>query len=153
MAFALFIRIGTHRLRLLKLSDFQKITFGISTNFCLILFRYYTLKQTIMAKFLIKASYTPEGVKGLLRGSGTARKQAVEKTINDIGGKLEAFYFAFGDADAYVIISLPDNATAAALALNINASVLVSVTTVALLDPEEVDAAVKMSVNYRAPGS
>ena len=106
-----------------------------------------------MAKFLVKASYTPEGVKGLLRSGGTARRQAVEKTVNDMGGKLEAFYFAFGDADAYVVVSLPDNVTAAALALNINTSLLVSVTTTVLLDPEEVDAAVKMSVNYRAPGS
>ncbi len=106
-----------------------------------------------MAKFLVKASYTPEGVKGLLRSGGTARRQAVEKTINDMGGKLEAFYFAFGDADAYVIVSLPDNATAAALALNINTTVQVSVTSTVLLDPEEVDAAVKMSVKYRAPGS
>ena len=106
-----------------------------------------------MAKFLVKASYTPEGVKGLLRSGGTARRQAVEKTINDMGGKLEAFYFAFGDADAFVIVSLPDSTTAAALALNINTSLLVSVTTTALLDPEDVDAAVKMSVNYRAPGS
>lgn len=106
-----------------------------------------------MAKFLVKASYTPEGVKGLLRSGGTARRQAVEKTVSDMGGKLEAFYFAFGDADAYVIVSLPDSITAAALALNINTSLLVSVTTTALLDPEDVDAAVKMSVNYRAPGS
>jgi uncharacterized protein with GYD domain len=106
-----------------------------------------------MAKYLVKASYTPEGIKGLLRSSGTARRQAVEKTISDVGGKVEAFYFAFGEADAYVIVSLPDNATAAALALNINTSVLVSVTTTVLLDPEEVDAAVKISVNYRAPGS
>ncbi|MBS1520382.1 MAG: GYD domain-containing protein [Bacteroidetes bacterium] len=106
-----------------------------------------------MAKFLVKASYTPEGVKGLLRSGGTARRQAVEKTVSDMGGKLEAFYFAFGDADAYVIVSLPDNITAAALALNINTSLLVSVTSTALLDPEDVDAAVKMSVNYRAPGS
>jgi len=106
-----------------------------------------------MAKFLVKASYTPEGVKGLLRSGGTARRQAVEKTVNDMGGKLEAFYFAFGDSDAFVIVSLPDSTTAAALALNINTSLLVSVTTTALLDPEDVDAAVKMSVNYRAPGS
>ena len=106
-----------------------------------------------MTKYLVKASYTPEGVKGLLRAGGTARKQAVEKTINEMGGKLEAFYFAFGDADAYVIVSLPDNITAAALALNINTSVQVSVTSTVLLDPEEVDAAVKKTVNYRAPGS
>ena len=76
-----------------------------------------------MTKFLVKASYTPEGAKGLLRVGGTARKEAVEKTINDMGGKLLAFYFAFGECDAYVIVELPDNATAAALALNINSSV------------------------------
>lgn len=106
-----------------------------------------------MAKYLIKASYTPEGVKGLLHSSGTARKQAVEKTINDVGGKLEAFYFAFGDVDAYLIVSLPDNMTAAALSINVNASLTVSCTCTVLLDPEEVDSAVKTSVSYRAPGS
>jgi hypothetical protein len=52
-----------------------------------------------------------------------------------------------------VIVWLPDNVTAAALALNINTSVLVSVSTTVLLDPQEVDAAIKVSVNYRAPGS
>lgn len=106
-----------------------------------------------MAKFLVKASYTPEGVKGLLRSSGTARKQAVEKTINDIGGTLEAFYFAFGDVDAYLIISLPDNVSAAALSINVNTSLSVSATCTVLLDPEDIDAAVQKSVSYRAPGS
>ena len=73
--------------------------------------------------------------------------------IRDLSDVDAAFKAPDPKPDAYVIVSLPDNATAAALALNINASVLVSVTTIALLDPEEVDAAVKMSVNYRAPGS
>lgn len=106
-----------------------------------------------MTKFLVKASYTPEGVKGLLRVGGSSRKQAVEKTINEMGGKLLAFYYAFGESDAYVIVELPDNLSAAALALNINSSVQVSVSTTVLLDPEEVDEVVKRSVNYRAPGS
>jgi len=106
-----------------------------------------------MTKYLIKASYTPEGVKGMLRTGGTARRQAVEKTVSEVGGKLEAFYFAFGDADAYVVVSLPDNITAAALALTINTTALVSVSTTVLLDPEDVDEAVKKSVHYRAPGS
>ncbi|HTD41233.1 MAG TPA: GYD domain-containing protein [Mucilaginibacter sp.] len=106
-----------------------------------------------MTKFLVKASYTPEGAKGLLRAGGTARKEAVEKTISEMGGKLLAFYFAFGESDAYVIVELPDNITAAALALNINTSVQVSVSTTVLLDPAEVDEAVKRSVNYRAPGN
>jgi uncharacterized protein with GYD domain len=106
-----------------------------------------------MTKFLVKASYTPEGVKGLLRVGGTSRKQAVEKTVSEMGGKLLAFYFGFGDSDAYVIVELPDNISAAALALNINSSVLVSVSTTVLLDPEEVDEVVKRSVSYRAPGN
>jgi uncharacterized protein with GYD domain len=106
-----------------------------------------------MTKFLVKASYTPEGIKGLLRAGGSSRKQAVEKTISEMGGKLLAFYFAFGESDAYVIVELPDNLSAAALALNINSSVQVSVSTTVLLDPEEVDEVVKRSVNYRAPGN
>ncbi|MDB4904226.1 MAG: hypothetical protein JWQ63_3507 [Mucilaginibacter sp.] len=106
-----------------------------------------------MTKFLVKASYTPEGIKGLLRAGGSSRKQAVEKTISEMGGKLLAFYFAFGESDAYVIVELPDNLSAAALALNINSSVQVSVSTIVLLDPEEVDEVVKRSVNYRAPGN
>ncbi|SRR5258708_32328161 len=106
-----------------------------------------------MTKFLVKASYTPEGIKGLLRVGGSSRKQAIEKTISEMGGKLLAFYFAFGESDAYVIVELPDNLSAAALALNINSSVQVSVSTTVLLDPEEVDEVVKRSVNYRAPGN
>lgn len=54
-----------------------------------------------MIKILIKASYTSEGVRGLLKVGGTNRKQAVEKMINDLGGKIEAFYYAFGDTDVF----------------------------------------------------
>jgi uncharacterized protein with GYD domain len=31
-----------------------------------------------------------------------------------VGGKVEAFYFALGDVDAYIILDLPDNVSAAA---------------------------------------
>jgi uncharacterized protein with GYD domain len=64
-----------------------------------------------MIKFLIKASYTSEGVKGLLKAGGTSRKEAVEKMINDLGGKMEAFYYALGDTDVYVIAAVPDTYT------------------------------------------
>jgi uncharacterized protein with GYD domain len=106
-----------------------------------------------MTKFLIKASYTPEGVKGLLKTGGTARQQAVEKSLNGLGGKIESFYFAFGDDDVYVIAELPDTISAAALALTINATGLVSLSTTILLDVKDIDEAVKRSVVYRAPGS
>ncbi|HET9825845.1 MAG TPA: GYD domain-containing protein [Chitinophagaceae bacterium] len=106
-----------------------------------------------MAKFLIKASYNAEGTKGLLKGGGTKRKEVVEKMITDIGGKLETFYFAFGDYDVYAIADLPDAITGAALALTINASGMVAITTTMLLTSGDVDKAAKMSVNYLPPGS
>jgi uncharacterized protein with GYD domain len=105
-----------------------------------------------MTKYLIKASYNADGVKGLLKVGGINRKQAIDKMVNDLGGKLEAFYYAFGEHDVYAICSFPDLATAAAVALTINASGLVSITTTVLMDPEEIDKAKEISVEYRTPG-
>jgi uncharacterized protein with GYD domain len=105
-----------------------------------------------MARYLIAASYTAEGAKGLLKDGGTKRRQAAEQAIKSAGGKLEAFYFAFGEHDAYVIVDAPDHATAAGASVAINASGAVHTKTVVLLTPEEIDQATKKSVNYRAPG-
>lgn len=106
-----------------------------------------------MPKFLIKASYTSDGTKGLQKEGGSGRKAAIEKLAKSSGGKLEAFYFAFGDTDAYVIVDLPDNASAAAVSLTVGAAGGATTETVVLLTPEEVDAAAKKTVNYRAPGA
>ena len=107
-----------------------------------------------MAKYLHKASYTAEGTKGLIKGGGgTARRAAVQQTVQGLGGKLEAFYYAFGDADVYTIADYPDSVTAAAASLAINATGAVTVQTVVLLTPEEIDQATKKTVAYRAPGS
>jgi uncharacterized protein with GYD domain len=105
-----------------------------------------------MAKYLIQASYKAEGIKGLLKEGGSNRRASVEKSIQAIGGKVEAFYFAFGDTDVYVIADLPDNATAAALALNVTSSGTVTCKTTVLMTPEEIDAAAKKTPNYRPPG-
>ncbi|MDN3669765.1 GYD domain-containing protein [Echinicola jeungdonensis] len=105
-----------------------------------------------MAKFLIEGSYNPEGAKGLMKDGGTGRKETVEKMVTGMGGKIEAFYFAFGQHDVYVICDMPDAVTASAIAIAVNASGLVTISTTVLLTPEEVDQAVKKSVNYRPPG-
>jgi uncharacterized protein with GYD domain len=106
-----------------------------------------------MPKYLVEASYTAEGVKGLQSAGGSARRDAVKKTAESLGGSVESFHFAFGGSDVYTIIDLPDNEAAAALALTVNASGAVTTRTVVLLEPEEVDAAAKRSVDYQAPGS
>lgn len=105
-----------------------------------------------MGKYLVMASYTAEGAKGLLKDGGTKRRQAAEQVVKSAGGTLESFYFAFGDSDAYVIIDAPDHASAAAASVAINASGAVTTKTVVLLTPEEIDKAVKKNPTYRAPG-
>ncbi len=105
-----------------------------------------------MAKYLIRGSYTSEGAKGLLKDGGSARRAAVEELINGLGGRVEAFYFGFGNHDAYVIADLPDNVTATAVSLTINATGVVTGDTTVLMTPEEVDEAVKKNVSYRPPG-
>ena len=105
-----------------------------------------------MAKYLITASYTAEGVKGVLKGGGTARVDAVRKMVEGLGGKLETFYFAFGSDDVFAIADLPDNAAAAAIGLAVSASGLTAARTTVLLTPGEIDEAAKRQVDYTPPG-
>jgi uncharacterized protein with GYD domain len=106
-----------------------------------------------MPKYLFEASYTVEGVKGVQSAGGTSRRDAIAKLAESVGGRLESFYFAFGDRDVYTVVELPDSESAAAIALTVNGSGAVHVRTTVLLTPEEVDAAAKRSVEYRPPGA
>ncbi|HEY7632052.1 MAG TPA: GYD domain-containing protein [Thermoleophilaceae bacterium] len=106
-----------------------------------------------MPKYLIEASYTLDGVKGVQSAGGSSRRDAVAKVAESVGGQMESFYFAFGDHDVYTVIDLPDNEAAAAVAITVNAAGGASVKTTVLLTPEEVDAAANRSVDYRPPGS
>jgi uncharacterized protein with GYD domain len=104
-------------------------------------------------KYLIQGSYKVDGVKGLLQAGGTSRRDAVARLAESLGGRLESFYFGFGDHDAYVIVDLPDNASMAAASLTAAASGTVRVSTVVLMTPEEIDEAARKSPDYRPPGS
>jgi uncharacterized protein with GYD domain len=103
--------------------------------------------------YLIEASYTNEGIKGVVSKGGTARRDIVGQMVESAGGRLEAFYFGFGDADVYLICELPSAEAATAFALSINQSTATKVRTVVLLTPEQVDEAAKMVPEYRPPGS
>jgi uncharacterized protein with GYD domain len=105
-----------------------------------------------MPKYLFQASYTNDGVKGLLKDGGSKRRAMVEQLARSLGGRVEAFYFSFGDTDTFTIIDLPDNVTAAAASLVVNAAGAVRLKTNVLLTPEEMDQAAKKKVSYRAPG-
>ena len=105
-----------------------------------------------MSKFLIQANYVGEGLKGLMKEGGTKRRETVAQVIEGMGGKLESFYYAFGDFDVLGIADMPDNVSAVAFSMMINASGAVQGKTVVLLSPEEIDQATKKTVNYRPPG-
>jgi uncharacterized protein with GYD domain len=105
-----------------------------------------------LPKYLWKASYTISGAKGVAKEGGSARRDAVRRATESVGGTLDAFYFAFGGDDAIVIADLPDNETAAAVALAVNGSGGAKVQTVALLTPEQLDAAAGKSVEFAPAG-
>jgi len=105
-----------------------------------------------MPKFLVQGSYTSEGVKGVLKEGGTARKTAVAAAAKALGGKLEAFYFAFGAHDVVGIVDVPDNVTAAALAMGIGSTGTIHLATTVLLTPDEIDQATQKTVKFRAAG-
>ena len=106
-----------------------------------------------MAKYLVKASYSPEGARGLLREGGTARRDALTASIESVGGSVETFLYAFGGDDLYIVMDVPDNVSAAALGLTIGSAGAISWSTTVMLTPEEIDAATAKSVTYRAPGA
>jgi uncharacterized protein with GYD domain len=107
-----------------------------------------------MGKYLLKVSYSAEGIKGVMKEGGTSRAATIEKIVASVGGSLESFYFAFGADDVYVIANVPDHATAMAVAAAVGSSGAVSsYETVVLVEPSEVDAATKITVGYRAPGA
>jgi uncharacterized protein with GYD domain len=101
---------------------------------------------------MFEAHYSAEGAKGVMKEGGSGRRAAVAKMVEGLGGKLESLYFAFGGVDAFLVVDLPDNVTAAAVALAGSQSGAISVKTIVLLTPEDMDNAAKKTVAYRAPG-
>jgi uncharacterized protein with GYD domain len=105
-----------------------------------------------MAKYLIRANYTVDGVKGVIKEGGTGRREAVTKLATSLGGTIESFYFAFGETDVFVTADLPSAEAAAAIALAVGAAGGASTTTTVLLTPEQIDEARTLTPDYRAPG-
>ena len=106
-------------------------------------------KGGVMSKYLFCGNYTAEGLKGLLSMGAAKRRDMVADTVKSLGGALESFHLAFGDTDVFVIADLPGDKEAAALAMTVSTAGGVSLRTVKLLTPDEVDAAKQVSVDLR----
>ena len=105
-----------------------------------------------MAKYLLRASYTAEGAKGLLKDGGTKRAAAARALIDSLGGKMDAIYWAFGDDDVIAIVDMPDHSSAAAASMTIAGSGAIAGTLTVLLTADDIDKAVKKKVKYTPPG-
>ena len=107
-----------------------------------------------MPKYLVEGRYTSGGLTGLAREGILRRRRDIAKMIESAGGKLEALYFAFGDADFYIILEVPDNISAAALSVVANESGFVTSKIVVLMTADEMDQAIKkaMTVEFLPPG-
>ena len=105
-----------------------------------------------MPKYLIQASYTAEGLKGLQKDKASGRRAAVMSVLEGLGGKLDAMYYALGKHDVIVVVDLPNTQAATALSVGVSASGLVHTHTTALLTVEETDQALGKSINYKPPG-
>ena len=105
-----------------------------------------------MPRYLVQASYTADGAAGLIKEGGTGRRDAVQKVLESAGGRLESMDFAFGSDDVIIILELPSNVDAAAVAIAVAASGALTTRMTVLLTPEEIDEATRRSVDYHPPG-
>jgi len=106
-----------------------------------------------MPHYMFHASYTQQGIQGVMKEGAASRVAAVEALAASVGGRILASYWAFGDDDFITIGEVPDNAAAMAIAATVGASGAAKVTTTVLLTAAETDEAIHRRVTYRAPGA
>lgn len=105
-----------------------------------------------MPHFLQQVSYSREGWEALVANPQN-RIEAVRPAIEKLGGRIESAWFSFGDYDIVVITQLPDNVSAAAIAMAFAAGgACRSVHTTPLISPDEAIQALKKAKEsgYRA---
>ena len=105
-----------------------------------------------MAKFLIRAQYTPQGLQGAVKEGFASREEYSRGLIESVGGKTEAWYFSYGQEDVVVIIDA-EPAAAVAISMAVNQSGAARQITTPLLTSAEMDAARSQVPQFRAPGA
>jgi uncharacterized protein with GYD domain len=69
-----------------------------------------------MAMYLFQVAYTGEGWRTQVQNPQNVLER-VRPTLERLGGRAEAVYYAFGEYDLVAIVEFPDNESAAAYAL------------------------------------
>jgi len=74
------------------------------------------VEEETMPHYLSQVSYTPEAWARLV-ANPQDRIEAVRGPIEKLGGRIHNAFFAFGEYDVVVITEMPDNVSAAAIAI------------------------------------
>jgi uncharacterized protein with GYD domain len=102
-------------------------------------------------RYLFRAAFTVEGMQNLQKQSATGFKTGVAKFFESVGGKLESWYFDYGDSTAYGFVDYPDEIAAATAQASVNAGGFARVSYRAVLSAEDADKALARSVATRPP--
>jgi uncharacterized protein with GYD domain len=109
-----------------------------------------------MGKYLIQATYSQEGLKGLLKEGAANRRAVVEKTVQAVGGTMEGLFWALGQTDIFVFVDVPDQSGAIALSMIVNATGAVHASVTVLLTAVDMDRAISIagaaSSAFHVPG-
>jgi uncharacterized protein with GYD domain len=108
-----------------------------------------------MPKYMFLGSYTQQSWSNLVKNPEN-REAATRKLFQDAGGKLDAYYWAFGPDDFVAIGDLPDDEAAAAISIAGSSSGAVSGRTIRLITMDEAQSilrkAQKVVSGYARPG-
>ena len=73
-----------------------------------------------MALYMLQATYTPEAWAAQIKNPQN-RVEMTRAALESLGGSVLHAWYAFGDYDIIAIVQMPDNVSAAAFSLTINA--------------------------------
>lgn len=108
-----------------------------------------------MAMYLTKFTHTPETWARLL-GNPEDRREVLRPVFEAAGGTLHGLWYAFGEADGYVLAEAPDDVSVASVLVKVGATgAFATLSTTKLLTVDEaLDALGRAGqVQYRAPGA
>jgi uncharacterized protein with GYD domain len=106
---------------------------------------------TVHHRYHFSAGFTSEGMKNLQKQTASGFRAGVAKFFESAGGKLESWYFDYGNSTAYGFVDYPDEISAATAQTTVNAAGLARVLYQPVLSAEETDKALARSMATRPP--
>lgn len=109
-----------------------------------------------MAYYMMRGKFSQHAM-GALVQRPEDRMLTTTKLLKGVGGRLHYYFFCFGEYDFVLLFELPDNVSAAALAMTMSASGSVnSIDTTVLMTMEEAISAMRIAGDasgvYQPPG-